>query len=114
MNPEVSIIMPCYKQAAYLPDALDSVLAQTFANWECIVISDGSPDNVAEIAGEYTQKKDRIRFYATENGGVSVARNFGIARAKGKYILPLDADDKISPNYVEVCLKTIKSFAGIK
>lgn len=109
MQPEVSIIMPCYNQAQYLPEALQSVQAQTFSNWECIVVSDGSPDNVRDVVAAYIQADTRIKFYDTENGGVSAARNFAISVAKGEFILPLDADDKISENYVEECLKVLKT-----
>lgn len=113
MQPEVSIIMPCYNQAEYLPDALESVLAQTFSNWECIVVSDGSPDNVRTVVSEYVNRDPRIIFYDTENGGVSAARNFAISKASGTFILPLDADDRISANYVEECVQVLSKDAAI-
>lgn len=109
MFPEVSIIMPCYNQAKYLPDALDSLVAQTFREWECIIVSDGSQDNVADIAKMYVEKDSRISFYDTKNGGPSAARNFGIEKALGTFILPLDGDDKISANYVQECLNAFKT-----
>lgn len=106
--------MPAYNQAQWLPEALDALLAQSFNDWECIIVSDGSPDDVATIAGEYVQIDNRISFYDTKNGGVSVARNFAIQQAKAPYILPLDADDKISSNYIEACFKIIDNSAEIK
>lgn len=109
MQPEVSIIIPSYNQVQYLPEALQSIQTQTFSNWECIVVSDGSPDNVRDVVTEYVNADTRITFYDTENGGVSAARNFAISKARGAFILPLDADDKISENYVEECLKVIKA-----
>lgn len=114
MKPEVSIIIPAYNQAEYLSEALNSICCQTFSNWECIIVSDGSPDNVGSIAISYCQRDERFVFLDTENGGPSAARNFGIAKAKGCFILPLDADDKISSNYVEECLKAISASPNIK
>lgn len=110
----VSVIIPCYNQAEFLPDALESVLSQTCSNWECIIISDGSTDNIAEVAGAYVAKDNRIYFCDTPNGGPSAARNFGISKAKGAYILPLDADDKISENYIEECIKMLQVDCSVK
>ncbi len=114
MAPEVSVIMPCYNQAAYVTEALESLKKQTFTNWECILVSDGSRDNVAEVVNAFCMGDDRFIFLNTENGGPSAARNFGITQAKAAFILPLDADDKISANYIEECLNTIKSSPEIK
>lgn len=114
MQPLVSIIIPCYNQAQYLPEAVDSVLSQTFKEWECIIVSDGSPDNVAEVAKVFTGKDSRIKFYDTENRGPSAARNFGIEKAVGEYILPLDGDDKISENYVAECWYALSNDSNLK
>lgn len=100
MNPVVSVIVPCYKQAHFLKESLQSVLDQTYAEWECIIVNDGSPDNVSEIAQQWTQKDSRFIYLEKENGGLSSARNFGIKSAKGKYILPLDADDILHEEYL--------------
>lgn len=105
----VSIIIPCYNQAAFLPEALESVLQQTYNAWEAIIINDGSPDNTMEIARRYEARDSRIRTIDIANGGVSAARNVGLRSARGKYVLPLDADDKIAPNYIE---KAIGIFTG--
>jgi len=99
--PKISIIVPCYKQAEYLPEALDSVLAQTESNWECIIVDDGSPDNTAAIAKRYCRNDNRFKYLHKPNGGLSDARNAGIKRAVSPIILPLDADDRILPEYVE-------------
>jgi len=109
----VSIIIPCYNQAQYLVEVVDSVLGQTYANWECIIVNDGSPDHTAEVANELLKKDDRIRYVEKENGGLSSARNFGIQQATGQYILPLDADDKIAPDYVSGCIDAFKDDAGL-
>ena len=105
--PLVSIIMPCYNQGAFLAEALDSVLAQTYTNWECIIIDDGSKDNTAEVAKLYSAKDSRIQYLYQENSGVSAARNNGIAHSKGEYLLPLDGDDKIAPKFLELTLQEI-------
>ena len=114
MSAVVTVITPCYNQAEYLPDALNSVLAQTYTNWECIIVDDGSTDDTRKVVALFCEKDGRIKYYRTENGGPSAARNFGIQQAQGKYILPLDGDDKISPNYVEECLQKITSSEKIK
>lgn len=101
MNPTVSIIVPCYNKADYLADALDSVLNQTYSNWECIIINDGSPDATASIANDYLTKDNRFKYYYQENQGVSLARNNGIKLSTGDYILPLDADDIIESTFIE-------------
>ncbi|MGI8952804.1 MAG: glycosyltransferase family 2 protein [Chitinophagaceae bacterium] len=106
----VSIITPCYNQAEYLAETLESIKKQTYQNWECIIISDGSPDNVKEIAEKFIEIDKRFIFFDTENGGPSVARNFGIKKSSGEFILPLDGDDLISSNYLEECVKAMINF----
>lgn len=110
----VSVIVPCYNQGAFLAEALDSVLKQTYHNWECIIVNDGSTDSTDAVAQLWTQKDSRFKYLSIPNGGVSNARNTGIASAFGYYILPLDGDDMISPNYIESMVATIESDAGIK
>ena len=104
MNPLVSIIVPCYNQAQYLSETLDSVLAQIYPSWECIIVNDGSPDNTEEVAKVYCEKDKRFKYLYKENGGISSARNFGIIQSNGIYLLPLDADDKISNTYIQKAL----------
>jgi glycosyltransferase involved in cell wall biosynthesis len=97
--PTVTIVIPCYKQAHLLPEAVESVLAQTFTDWECVIIDDGSPDETAEVADEYAQQHpDRIRVIHKVNAGLANARNSAIRTARGRYILPLDADDRLAPD----------------
>ncbi|RXM52018.1 MULTISPECIES: glycosyltransferase family 2 protein [unclassified Chryseobacterium] len=105
MNPLISIIVPCYNQAVYLDECLESVLQQTYQNWECIIVNDGSPDNTEDFAGKWVERDSRFHYLHKENGGLSSARNAGIDIAKGEWILPLDADDKISPVYLELAEK---------
>lgn len=96
----ISVIVPCYNQAKYLDECLQSVFNQTYQNWECFVVNDGSSDHTEEVALEWTQKDSRFIYLKKENGGVASARNLGIEKAKGEWILPLDGDDKISPTYL--------------
>lgn len=111
---KVSIIVPCYNQAQYLDEALQSVLNQSCKEWECIIVDDGSPDNTSEIANEWIQRDSRFKYIYQENGGLSSARNFGISHATGEFILPLDADDKISKDYVALALKAFEEDNSLK
>lgn len=97
---KISIIVPCYNQAQYLDECLNSVLNQQFQDWECIVINDGSSDNTEAIAAKWTEKDSRFKYFRKENGGVCSARNYGIERAIGEWILPLDGDNYINPDYL--------------
>ncbi len=103
--PLISVIVPCYNQAQYLDECLQSVLDQTYRNWECIIVNDGSPDHTEEIAKNWVEKDTRFIYLSKENGGLSSARNAGIEIAKGEWILPLDADDKIGERYLELAEK---------
>ncbi len=104
-RPLISVIVPCYNQAQFLSDALQSVLNQSYQNWECIIVNDGSPDDTESVAQEWCRKDKRCKYLDKKNEGVSAARNAGISIAEGEYILPLDGDDKISGNYIEECVK---------
>ena len=102
---KVSVIVPCYNQSEYLSETLDSVFLQTFKNWECIIVNDGSSDNTEKIALEYCKKDERFKYFYQNNQGVSVARNKGIKESCGYYILPLDGDDIIDATYMEKAVK---------
>jgi glycosyltransferase involved in cell wall biosynthesis len=98
--PRVSVIMPCYNQGQYLNQAIDSVFAQTDQNFEIIVINDGSTDGATvELLQNY--ERSQVTVLHTANCGPSAARNTGIQQARGLYILPLDADDRIAPTFLE-------------
>lgn len=101
MNPLFSIIIPCYNQAHFLPQCLDSLLEQEFKNWEAIVVNDGSHDNTNEVVQKYKVKDSRIKLVEKINGGLSSARNSGIIAAKGSRFIFLDADDFLYPNCLE-------------
>lgn len=108
MNPLISVVVPCYNQAQYLPETLDSVLNQTYENWECIMVNDGSPDNTEEVALEWCKKDPRFKYYKKENKGLSHTRNYGINLAQGEFILPLDSDDYIGPEYLSEAIDVFK------
>lgn len=110
----VSVIMPCYNQGCYLSEALESVINQTYSDWECIIIDDGSTDSSEEIAKEYCQKDGRLRYIYQDNAGVIAARNNAIAASSGEYILPLDADDSISTVYLEKAVHVLNSDPSCK
>ena len=114
MNPILSIVVPCYKQGDYVAETLDSIRKQTFQDWECIVVNDGSPDNSSEIVKEYVRLDSRIKLIETENRGVSAARNTGIKASSGKYILPLDADDIILPEYARLAVEYLEKHPETK
>ena len=100
MNPKISIIVPVYKVEQYLPRCIDSILAQTFTDFELLLIDDGSPDRSGEICDEYALKDSRIRVFHKENGGVSSARNMGLDNAKGEWIAFVDSDDVVTSAYL--------------
>lgn len=96
--PKVSVIIPVYNAEKYLHRCIDSVLSQSFSNFELLLIDDGSNDKSGDICDEYAAKDSRIRVYHKENGGVSSARNVGLNNANGYWITFVDADDWIEPN----------------
>ena len=101
MKSIVSIIIPCYNHAQYLDVTLSSVINQTFSNWECIIVNNGSEDDTKIIAAKWCEKDSRFKYVEQENKGVSAARNKGIRISKGEFILPLDADDYIVETFLE-------------
>lgn len=99
-QPLVSIIVPCHNQAHFLPDALNSVLSQTYPHWECIIVNDGSIDATTQVASEWLAKDTRFKYIVQENRGLSAARNAGLERAAGEYIQLLDADDLLEADKI--------------
>ncbi|WP_294211736.1 glycosyltransferase family 2 protein [uncultured Chryseobacterium sp.] len=97
----ISVIVPCYNQAQYLDECLQSVLDQTYQNWECIIVNDGSPDHTEDVAKKWAEKDLRFKYLYKENGGLSSARNAGLALSSGEWIQFLDCDDKIATDKFE-------------
>jgi glycosyltransferase involved in cell wall biosynthesis len=108
MNPKVSVVIPTYNRAAKVPNAIESALAQTVSDLEVIVVDDGSSDGTGESLQELFG--DRIRYYAQGNQGASVARNRGIAEARGEWIAFLDSDDVWEENKLEWQFKALERF----
>ena len=106
--PEVSVIVPVYRAEEYLEQCIESVLAQTFTDFEMILVDDGSPDNCPAICERYAAEDKRISVVHQKNGGISSARNAGLARAKGRYVYFLDSDDYLSPVLLETAVREIR------
>ena len=105
----ISIILPTYNREVYLVDALNSIIGQTYKDWECIVVDDGSTDHTHKIMDFYTERDKRIKYYKLpQNYGIAVARNFGIQVSKGEYIAVMDSDDVMMKDRLKKSLKVIK------
>lgn len=100
-KPLISVIVPVYKVEKYLQKCIDSILNQTYENLEIILVDDGSPDNCPRICDEYARRDGRVRVIHKQNGGLSDARNAGLKVFCGEYLMFVDSDDWIEPNYVE-------------
>lgn len=102
MEPKISVIVPVYKVEEYLHRCVDSILSQSFTDFELILVDDGSPDNCGKICDEYAQKDSRVKVIHKKNGGASNARNVGIKNATGEWITFIDADDYIEQNFLNI------------
>ena len=107
-SPIISVIVPVYNVEQYLPHCIDSILTQTFTDFEVLLIDDGSTDNSGRICDEYAKKDNRIRVFHKENGGVSSARNVGLDNAEGEFLGFVDGDDILSPVYLMILLKALE------
>ena len=110
MQPKISIIVPVYKVERYLRYCIDSILSQTFTNFELLLIDDGSPDNSGVICDEYMQKDSRVRVFHLKNGGAANARNWGLEKAVGELVTFVDSDDYISEDYLDVLVHDSGSY----
>ncbi len=108
--PMISLIIPVYKVEKYLPQCLDSVMAQSYADFECILVDDGSPDGSGAICDAYALKDARFRVIHKENCGVSAARNTGLAAAQGRYIAFSDSDDELHEDYLKALCEASEFF----
>lgn len=104
----ISVIVPVYNVEPYLRQCIDSILAQTYTDFELILVDDGSPDNCGAICDEYAEKDNRIRVIHQKNGGVSAARNAGIDIATGEYISFVDSDDWVHPEYLAYLYRAVQ------
>lgn len=101
MSIKISIIVPCYNQSHFLDECLQSILDQTYQNWECIIVNDGSHDDTEEISKKWVEKDSRFQYLYKTNGGLSSARNAGIEITTGDWVLFLDSDDVIENKKLE-------------
>jgi glycosyltransferase involved in cell wall biosynthesis len=113
MTPRVSVIVPAYNAAVYLPFAIDSVLAQTYANWEIVIVDDGSTDNTRAVVDSYRSKlQDKLQYIYQPNRGLPAARNAGLHAARGEFIALLDADDVWLPQRLERGISILDADSG--
>ena len=109
MNNElISIIVPIYNTEKYLHQCLDSIINQTYTNFEVLLVNDGSTDSSGMICQEYVENDSRFRYFEKDNGGVASARNLGLERSGGAYITFIDSDDWVEPNYLDVLYTALK------
>lgn len=113
-SPKVSVVIAAYGQEQFLGEALESLIAQTFTDWEAIITDDGSKDNVADVARRYVARDSRFKFLHSENHGLAGVRNLAVKDARGEYLMMLDGDDKIGPRYLEECVKILDREPNVK
>jgi len=113
-SPRISIIVPVYNVEKYLSECIESILLQTYSDFELLLIDDGSPDQSGAICDEYAARDQRIRVFHKENGGVSSARNLGIDNAKGEWITFVDSDDRLEVNTLMSCSTFFKDYDIIR
>ena len=114
MSKKVSVIVPAYNMSAYLQQTLESVCASDYDNYEVIVMDDGSKDNTLQTAQAFAATHKQVRVFTQPNGGVCKARNNAIRHSEGEYILPLDADDLITPDFIRLAAEVLDSDMNIK
>jgi glycosyltransferase involved in cell wall biosynthesis len=110
---KISVIVPCYNQAQFLSETLESVLVQTYINWECIIVNDGSTDNTEAVADLFCKKDSRFIYIYKTNGGLSSARNTGILESTGDYLQFLDSDDLLLPQKFANQINVVKRDSSI-
>ena len=106
----ISVIVPIYKVEKYLHRCVDSILNQSYTDFELLLIDDGSPDRCPQICDEYARQGDRIRVFHKSNGGLSDARNYGLDRMQGDYVSFIDSDDYVGPDYLKTLMELISEY----
>lgn len=101
MNPKITVIVPVYRAEKYLADCVDSILRQSLSDFELLLVDDGSPDGSPALCDRYVQREPRVTAIHKPNGGVSSARNAGLAQARGEYVVFVDSDDYLGPDYLQ-------------
>ncbi len=113
-QPLVAIIIACYNQENFIKDTIESVKNQTFTDYECIIVDDGSTDKSLSIIQNCILNDDRFKVFHKNNEGICMTRNYGISKSSAKYILPLDGDDKIASEYIEKAVQYLENDDTIK
>src|SRR5579883_1576312 len=113
-SPFFSVITPTFNRARTLPRAVSSVIAQTFEDWEYIIIDDGSTDDTSKIVDQIVKQKQNIKYYHIPNGGTARARDFGASMATGRFITFLDSDDEYLPTHLESRYHVLSAHPGIE
>lgn len=109
----ISIIIPAYNRAHLISETLDSIIAQSYSNWECLIVDDGSTDNTLKVLQEHHTKDKRIEYYQRDPNlvkGANTCRNIGLEKARGDYIVFFDSDDLMTPNHLEVKINAVKKY----
>ena len=109
MHPTLSIIIPCYNSASTLESTLESVNDQDFQDWEAIIVNDGSTDATEEMALKWVNRDNRFKYFSKQNEGLGKTRNFGILKANGKYVLPLDSDNLVANDFAKEAIAILES-----
>jgi glycosyltransferase involved in cell wall biosynthesis len=109
VSPLVSVVVPVYAVEEWLPDCLDSLVAQTHTRWEAVVVDDGTPDRAGEVADEWAAREPRIRVVHTANGGLGAARNEGLRHVRGDYVGFLDSDDVLPPRALAALVGSLEA-----
>ena len=109
MHPTLSIIIPCYNSASTLESTLESVNDQDFQDWEAIIVNDGSTDATEEMALKWVNRDNRFKYFSKQNEGLGKTRNFGILKAKGKYVLPLDSDNLVANDFAKEAIAILEN-----
>src|SRR5215213_6007654 len=105
----VSVVIPCYNQARFLGEAIESILSQGYSDFEVIVVDDGSQDDTEKVASRYATEDSRVKLVRQENRGLAGARNTGLAEARGEYVVFLDSDDRLVGGALEVGVRELGS-----
>ncbi len=113
-QPLVSVVIPCYNQGNFIKETVASALQSSYPNLEIVIIDDGSTDGSSKVARGLANSNEKVLFLEQENAGPSAARNHGIRRSNGKYILPLDGDDLISPDYIGKAVDILEKHPEVK
>jgi len=113
-NPFITFVVPCYNQAEFLDESLQTIQNQTYTKWECIIVNDGSTDTTKSVAQAWVAKDTRFKYHEKENGGLSSARNAGIRLCKTTYVFPFDSDDKLHERYLEKAVKVLNNNKNIE